>query len=368
MNQLNTKLTEDIPRISLYARDIYDSLEMAFFIRDHPKKPLIAVAMGPKGQLSQTLAPISFVTHDLHPYSTPGQLSLADLHKSLHLLGQLPARRFYIFGNNISHSMSPTLHNAAFQELGLPHFYQIYETENVDTNVRNLMAMPNFGGASVTFPHKLQIGVLLARISRSARLIGAVNTVIVEESTKGRILVGDNTDWLGIRSCITNNWGGNPNKTTSLVIGAGGAARAAVFALQQLGINKISLVNRTFSTSERLASDFPDLEMTHFKTLGEVVFQGPLPQVIVACVPADDMTENDIPRRLFARSNSCVLVEMAYRPRVTALMKVARSFDNWKVLQGTDVLKEQAYHQFSLWTGRRAPVSVMIEALERESH
>jgi shikimate 5-dehydrogenase len=118
-----------------------------------------------------------------------------------------------------------------------------------------------------------------------------------------------------------------------------------------------------------LASDFPDLEICHFKTLGEAAFQDPLPQVIVACVPADNITENDIPWRLFDTNNSCVLVEMAYRPRVTALMKVAQSFDNWKViLQGTDVLKEQACHQFSLWTGRRAPVSVMIEALERESH
>jgi shikimate-5-dehydrogenase len=281
-------------------------------------------------------------------------------------MGQLPARQFYIFGNNISHSMSPTLHNSAFKELGFPHFYQIYETPNVDEQVRKLMAQPEFGGASVTFPHKLQIGALLASTSRSAQLIGAVNTVVVEEKNGERILVGDNTDWLGISSCITNNWAGKPDETTCLVIGAGGAARAAVFALQQLGVTRIRLVNRTLATSKKMASDFPNLNFNFLSNLREVAL--PRPHIVVACIPADDVTENDIPRELFDKTNPCVLVEMAYRPRVTALMKVASTYSNWKVLQGTDVLKEQAYHQFTLWTGREAPASAMKEALEQQSH
>lgn len=84
--------------------------------------------------------------------------------------------------------------------------------------------------------------------------------------------------------------------------------------------------------------------------------------IIVACVPADDITENDIPSTIF--SDRGVLVEMEYRLHPTALMKAARRYEGWRVLGGVDVLKEQAYAQFQLWTGRRAPESVMANALE----
>jgi shikimate-5-dehydrogenase len=278
---------------------------------------------------------------------------------------QVLPKKFYIFGNIISHSMSPTLHSAGFKELGLPHHYSIYETPNVDTDIHNLMAQPDFGGASVTFPHKLQIGKFLSATSESAKLIGAVNTVVVREVDGKRVLIGDNTDWLAIKSCIESNWTGDPLKTTAVVIGAGGTARAAVFALQELGVGRIDLVNRTLSRSNELANDFPAISFSFFDSFRQFTAAA---NIIVACIPADDITEDDIPLTLFGDESACVLVEMAYRPRVTALMKVAMRFETWKVLQGTDVLKEQAYHQFSLWTGHAAPISVMIEALERDSH
>jgi shikimate-5-dehydrogenase len=360
----------DIARIGLLALNIHDTHELAVFVHDHPEKPLIAVGMGHHGRLSGVIAPISIVTHPLVPSISPQELSLAEVHQSLHLLGQLPARQFYIFGNNISHSMSPTLHNAGFRELGLPHHYSIYQTENVDEEVRNIMAQPDFGGASVTFPHKLQIGRLLAGVSDSAKLIGAVNTVVVKCDELGeRKLRGDNTDWLGIKSCIEQNWIGEPEETVGLVIGAGGAARAAVFALQDLGFTRVNLVNRTISRSHQLACNFPTIKFKFFSTLKELAMTNiQLAPVIVACVPADDITQDDIPLELLRTERESILVEMAYRPRVTALMKVARNCDNWRVLQGTDVLKEQAWHQFRLWTGRHAPVSVMIDALEHSSH
>jgi hypothetical protein len=103
--------------------------------------------------------------------------------------GPISPKKFYIFGNNISHSMSPTLHNAGFKELGLPHHYSIHETSNVDINIHNLMSQPDFGGASVTFPHKLQIGKYLSKTSESAKLIGAVNTVVVRDVDRKRVLI-----------------------------------------------------------------------------------------------------------------------------------------------------------------------------------
>lgn len=364
----------DIIKLSILSTDICDCHELALFVRDHTtksSKPLIAVGMGPQGQLSRITSPISLVTHELLPFSAAsGQLTMSQIHQAMHLLGQIPARRFFIWGNNISHSLSPVLHNIGFKELGLSNYhYRIHETEAVDEEIRLMMHSPDFGGASVTFPHKLHIGKFLDRLSESAKLIGAVNTVVVEEEADGsRILRGENTDWLGIKSCIEERWKDIRATTpwAAIVIGAGGASRAACFAIQELGVRKIYLVNRTTEKVEAVARDFPKVEfeiMPSLRSLRQAL--SPAPSIIVACIPADEIVEDDIPVSIFEAATEGVLVEMAYRPPVTALMRVAGHFPGWDISQGTDVLKEQAYHQFSMWTGRRAPVEVMQEALEK---
>lgn len=313
------------------------------------------------------------------------QLSLADINRCLYLLGQLPKQRFFIIGNNIAHSLSPTIHNTAFAELGLPHQYSIYETFSVDDRVKNLIREPDFGGASVTYPHKLAIGPFLDELSEAARLIGAVNTVVVTAggtpdlgeavlSNTKKILRGENTDWLGIMSVIrkkskdmnigsatsTMNQEPAPQFSTSsgLIIGAGGAARAAAFALQHLGVRNVTIVNRTTTTAQNLASFFPSLAIVVHSQLEHASAS----DIIIGCVPADDITEGDIPDHIF-RSGRGIVVEMSYRPPVSALMKTAKRQKGWCVADGVDVLKEQAYAQFEMWTGRRAPVTIIEEAL-----
>jgi shikimate-5-dehydrogenase len=290
----------------------------------------------------------------------PGQPSLADIHRAQHSRGQLPARKFFIFGNNIAHSLSPTIHNAAFAELGLPHHYSIHQTPEMDDSVRQMLHQPNFGGASVTFPHKLHIKPMLDSVSDSAMKLGAINTVVVEDTAQGRKLKGDNTDWLGILQCIQN--APSVRLDTAIVIGAGGAARAATFALQTLGVAKVVVINRTVATAQRLAADFPLLNVEVHSKLSSA----PAANIIVACIPADDINEADIPAQMFADGPGTV-IEMAYRPPVTALIKVARKKPLWKVYGGVDVLKEQAYAQFELWTGWRAPVIAIQEALEAKA-
>ncbi|GKU12881.1 unnamed protein product [Fusarium langsethiae] len=140
-------------------------------------------------------------------------------------------KQFFIFGHNISHSLSPTLHNAGFQELGFPHHYRIHESENVDQTVEEMINRPDFGGASVTFPHKLQIGKLLDTVSEQGQNIGAINTIVVQEANGRRMLHGDNTDWIGIRRCITKSGIQDFSLSSALVLGAGGAARAACYAI-----------------------------------------------------------------------------------------------------------------------------------------
>ncbi|PVI05549.1 shikimate-5-dehydrogenase [Periconia macrospinosa] len=274
---------------------------------------------------------------------------------------------FYIFGNNISHSLSPQLHNSGFAKLRYPGHYTIHETIAVDETVERLIRQPNFGGASVTFPHKLQIGKLVDVITPRAVSVGAVNTIIAKESPSGRILEGDNTDWSGIRSCIVKSQLPNIETSTAVVVGAGGAARAACYALQTLKVKDVIIVNRTQPKAEEMAAHFPELS-THICTnLEDVSKIASTPvRVIVACIPADDLTEDKIPASLLSGEESGVLVEMAYRPLETGLMKVASRYSTWRVFRGMDVLKEQAYAQFELWTGQNAPTEVMAEAMEAE--
>ncbi|EKJ73176.1 hypothetical protein FPSE_06600 [Fusarium pseudograminearum CS3096] len=274
-------------------------------------------------------------------------------------------RQFFIFGHNISHSLSPTLHNAGFQELGLPHHYQIHETENVDQSVERIINSPDFGGASVTFPHKLQISKLLHSVSEQGNNIDAINTVVVKEKDGQRLLHGDNTDWIGIRRCILKSGSQDFTSSSALVLGAGGAARAACYAIKTLGFRELIVVNRTLSKAEELASKFSELKTRAVTSLEEAEKTGNADiGLIVACIPADDLGEDKVPSGLFSKSRQGVLVEMAYRPQVTGMMTVAQRNPGWKVYRGVDVLEEQAYAQFELWTGKQAPIKAMRSAMQ----
>lgn len=334
------------------------------FIRDHrerSQKPILAVGMGQEGQLSRVLAPISIVSHPLLPHPTvPGQMSVKNINQTRHLIGKIPPKKFVIFGNNISHSLSPLIHNTAFAELGLPHNYSIHQTPQFDDTVKDLLKSRDFGGASVTFPHKLNIQSFLDSISENARIIGAVNTVVARESGEDptqSTLIGENTDWLGIQKCIQKS---SAQLSSAIVLGAGGAARAAIYALQRLGCSHITIVNRTIERANDVIQSFPAMDFSVVKSLHKVSV--PV-SCIVACVPADDITEVDVPQRIFLSNQPGVLVEMAYRPKVTAMMQVARRLELWSVYSGLDVLKGQAYAQFELWTGYNAPILAITDAL-----
>ncbi|KAF5989902.1 hypothetical protein FBULB1_471 [Fusarium bulbicola] len=286
-------------------------------------------------------SPASFTTHTMtHSSDTVPQCAQGDDQK-----------QFYIFGHNISHSLSPTLHNAGFKALNLPHHYQIHESENVDESVESIIQRPNFGGASVTFPHKLQIGKLLDSVSPRGESIGAINTVVVTE--------------IGIKRCVEKSGARDFASSSALVLGAGGAARAACYAVQTLGFGELIVVNRTLSKAEDLASRFPDLKTRSFARLEEAATAKDVQiRLIVACVPADDLGADKIPSGLFSGAGDGVLVEMAYRPQVTGMMTVAERCPGWKVYRGVDVLEEQAYAQFELWTGKEAPVQAMTVAMQ----
>jgi pentafunctional AROM polypeptide len=287
-------------------------------------KPVMALLTGPAGRLSRVINPyLSPVTHPLLPTpAAPGQLTAAQVRQLRIDLCLTRPRKFFLFGSPIAHSPSPAMHTAMFSHQHLSHTYVAHPTTDA-AEVERVLRQQGVGGASVTIPLKESLLSHLDGVSHAARLIGAVNTVTVE---CGR-LTGDNTDWVGIagslaaaaayRKCLTArdlaqqavlahmlDWRATlataSAKTedsprgvfqSALVIGAGGTARAAVYALQQLGCKYIYLFNRTRAKAARIAESLG----------GQVVDTLTLPHavdVIVSTIPAAAATP--IPVELLA--------------------------------------------------------------------
>jgi shikimate-5-dehydrogenase len=279
---------------------------------------------------------------------------------------QPTAKNFYIFGSNISFSKSPILHQATFKHHSLPHSYTIHETPSVES-LAPLITSPTFGGASVTMPHKLSISTYCSEISSHAKVIGAINTLVPINDGNGERsgIRGENTDWSGLVSCLKTK--GNEivgEAKTGLVIGAGGASRAALYALYQLGTKDIYLVNRTQSTAEKIAQDFSDLfKITVLPSLEAVTELEGRPDIIIGTIPAEKTTVDDFSKGLFENEKG-ICIDMAYKPRETPLLKVAKRKESWVTVTGVEVLLAQAFVQSELWLGLPAPKEEMIRALE----
>ncbi|KAI9451848.1 Pentafunctional AroM protein [Russula earlei] len=363
----------DIVKIVGKATTLNDNIALHHFvsrtISAKDAKPIIAINMGVEGQLSRILnTTFTPVTHPLLPTrAAPGQLSFVEIQTALHLIGQLPVKRFYIFGKPVAQSMSPTIHNTAFNLLGLPHSYGRLETGVIDADVRSTLGLAEFGGASVTIPLKRDIIGQLDVLTPEAEAIGAVNTVIPSTNSRGdRILLGDNTDWIGIRNVVKARLPPSLRKIdSSLVIGAGGTARAAIYALHALGATRIYLFNRTRRSAEELVHAIPGARVELLDSLDVTSVQGPPPSVIVSTVPASATTTEEgvtdalfLPSSLFS-ADAGVVVDMAYKPAETPLLRLAKmavpAARKWQTVMGIEVLLEQGFRQFQLWTGRRCP-------------
>ena len=379
---LAAKLNTDIVKIVGRATTLADNFALEAFrskIASSPNaKPLIAINMGSSGQLSRILnATLTPVTHPLmNIAAAPGQLSFVEIQSALHLLGQLPKRKFYLFGSPIAHSLSPALHNSAFEQLGLPHRYELLETEQVGEEIKEVIHAEEFGGASVTIPHKLSIMPLLDELSPAAKAVGAVNTIVPLSSFPGgkRILYGDNTDVDGIRIAITSRLL-EKDIHDVLLIGAGGTARAAIYAFQQMRVGMIHLFNRSKDKAEELKRAFPDANISILDDLAGLP-QGGQINVIVSTVPAYSTTtastsesgQLHLPRTLFAYTAGVgVVLDMAYKPIETPLLVLAKETGtNWIPIGGVEALIEQGIKQSEIWTGRRCPRGRVVKRVWEE--
>lgn len=273
--------------------------------------------------------------------------------------------RVGLLGWPVGHSRSPAMHNAAFQALGLNWEYLLLPVapEYVADAVRGLRAF-GFAGANVTVPHKQAVMAGLDEVTVEARAIGAVNTIVNREGW----LVGHNTDALGFLRALREA-GVEPRGCRAVVLGAGGAARAVVYALLAARA-QVTIANRTVGTARRLGNEFGAL-------FGARVLVLPLTMDLARVLVAADLLVNTtsvgmarpgdprpgadpLPAGLALRAGIAVN-DLVYAPLETALLCRARAAGA-QTVDGLGMLVHQGAAAFELWTGQKAPVETMRAA------
>jgi shikimate dehydrogenase len=258
-------------------------------------------------------------------------------------------RRLGVIGWPVEHSRSPAMQNAALAAVGLDGEY-VYERLAVapdafEQTVRGLAAR-GFAGVNVTIPHKEAALVLADEASDEARAIGAANTLTF--GADGAIRA-DNTDAPGLLDAL-----GDPPPRTAMVLGAGGSARAAAYALRSVGA-AVAVWNRTSARARRLASD-----------LGVAAVEAPvLAEVLVNCTSAGMRDRPDSFKEMPVTADdlgeyACV-VDLVYRDGGTELLRQAER-RGCRCVDGLEILVRQGARSFQIWTGRSAPLDVMRRA------
>ncbi|KAJ5086273.1 hypothetical protein NUU61_007580 [Penicillium alfredii] len=369
---------------------------------EHP--PLIAYNIGRLGRTSQVFN--SILTGVTHPAITSTgneydpQIASRDAVRALFQSYMLDPLQFYILGASVAYSLSPAMHNAAIQHCGMSHTYSIPDSPSLAA-LERLGRDPHFGGASVVQPWRVQVYQKLASKSRHAEAIGAINTImplrgradgtmfsLQEQASRrnqaGRVLgwYGENTDWVGIMTCITRHL--SPRnaisaRTTGLVIGAGGMARAAIYAMLRLGCRRVFIYNRTQSHAEDVARHFNSWASSQVdsaevvRVLRSTQDDWPIdacpPSLIASCVPADPDRDEppanfEMPMQWLGSPTGGVVLELAYKPLDTPLLRQMRRIRSemgrpWVLSDGLENVTEQGIAQFELMTGRKAPRRLM---------
>ena len=285
-----------------------------------------------------------------------------------------------IMGWPVEHTLSPRMHNAAFEALGLNYAYVPLPVapDRVQDAIRGLAAL-GFVGANVTVPHKSAILPYLDELSPVARAIGAVNTLVVRPD--GTTLVGDNTDAYGFMMDLAEaGWSaGSPSGCRALVIGAGGAARAVTYGLLEGGA-AVAVANRSFEKAVELCKAIGGALKSADPAAPARLSAHRFPEELAALAPGADLIVNATRLGLHPgddplpwdpavpfRSGQMVydLVPVARPAGQTPFLVLAAS-SGARVRGGLGMLVHQGARAFEMWTGVRAPVELMREALGQE--
>ena len=271
-----------------------------------------------------------------------------------------------IFGYPLAHSISPAFQQAAFDSYSMDVRYESWPVppEELEREIGRLRTGP-YIGANVTVPHKQNVIEFIDTIDPVAARIGAVNTIV----RNGEGLTGYNTDATGFIRSLREKGGFEPKGCRALVLGAGGAARAAVFGLLDEGVESLAIANRTLERATSLANQASPL----MKGISAMPLHG---DELARVAGSADLIVNSTSigmRHADSEGNSplagdhinprSLVCDMVYNPEDTPLLQEARAAGA-RVLGGLPMLIYQGAAAFEIWTGKHAPVDVMFRAGE----
>lgn len=269
-----------------------------------------------------------------------------------------------IIGNPLDHSLSPTIHNAAFDYLGLNWCYVPLPVEegNLQAGIDGIKALC-FAGVNVTMPFKTEVLPLLDEVAMFAESVGAVNTILID---KGK-LIGYNTDGRGFYTALVRDLGYDVKGKKVLVLGAGGASRSVTVSLALAGCESIVIVNRSPDRSKQLAEiilkSAPGIDVTWLSPDDNYDIVLAESDVIINATPLTTFNGSlRVPVSLLNKNQIvCDLNYSLYQP---PLLQEAEA-RGAQVMDGKGMLLYQAAAAFEIWTGLDAPVEVMRVALLR---
>ncbi|AMA72301.1 MULTISPECIES: shikimate dehydrogenase [Aneurinibacillus] len=268
-----------------------------------------------------------------------------------------------LFGHPVGHSLSPLMHNRAFEACGLNYRYAAFDIDpsRVQEAVQAVRAL-GMRGVNVTIPYKVTVMDYLDEVDEEAKIIGAVNTIVNE----GGKLVGYNTDGRGYVRSLTEETGIDLASQSAVLLGAGGAARGVAIALLKAGLPSLVIANRTVEKAEQLAA--------HMKQA--------VPQATVCALPLNKVAEALATSTLLIQTTSIgmhpkteasplpaetlhgglTVSDLIYNPMETRLLRDAKA-KGARVHCGVGMFIYQGALSFEYWTGRPAPVNVMREVV-----
>lgn len=271
-------------------------------------------------------------------------------------------KRSGLIGNPVDHSLSPVMQAAAFRATGIDGAYELWPTDDADVPARVAsLRAPEMLGGNVTVPHKQRAMPEVDELSDTARRIGAVNTII---NDNGRLL-GDNTDAYGFAMTVRGTGIDITPASRALVLGAGGAARAVIVALQDLGFGTIEIANRTPERAKALAAELDVGGEVSAVLWGDLETR--LPETdLLANATALGWHAGELPldiARIGLLPGRATVVDLTYRD--TDLLTIARK-QGLVAVDGLDMLIHQGARAFQLWTGVAPPVDAMRDAVRAE--
>jgi shikimate dehydrogenase len=276
-----------------------------------------------------------------------------------------------LIGHKLSHSVSRQFQQAAFDYLGLDIRYEVWETPKDELpNAVERIRKPSKLGANVTIPYKEAALPLLDKVDQLARRIGAVNTIVKRDDK----LVGYNTDASGFIRALEENGGFVPKGKRAVLIGAGGAARAVGFALVDAEARSLIILNRSIERGRELALDLKwNLKVSDTEVValswkdGKTLTALSECDLLVNCTSVgmkDSASEGRSPLGIGLIPKRALVYDVVYNPLETPLI-VAAKRAGARTLSGLPMLVYQGAASFELWTGKAAPIDIMMRVAKR---